>query len=109
MEVSLQEILDAREQRAQRRNALLAQYQKPLICFTMNIAGPVKYSPLIARGFALGCEALLAQLEGFPILHQQRLPRTTGCEAFFVVDGNAEALKQLTVQLEEASPGARSS
>ena len=104
MEATLQDILAAREQRAQRREALLAQYGKPVVCFTMNIAGPVKYSPTIAKGFSLGCQALLAQLEGFPILHEERLPRHTGCEAFFVVDGDAEAVKKLTVQLEEASP-----
>ncbi len=103
MEATLQEILEAREQRAQRRSALLTQFGKPLICFTMNIAGPVKYSPLIAKGFSLGCEALLAQLEGIPVLHEERLPRITGCEAFFVVDTDAEQLKKLTVQLEEAS------
>jgi len=104
MEATLQEILDARENRAQRRSQLLAQYKKPVICFTMNIAGPEKYSPLIARGFALGCEALVAQLEGIPILHEERLPRITGCEAFFVADAPAEQLKALTVQLEDATP-----
>ena len=104
MEATLQEILEAREKRAQRRTALLKQYQKPVICFTMNIAGPVKYSPLIARGFSMGCEALLAQLEGIALLHQERLPRLTGCEAFFVADCDAETLKRLTVELEETSP-----
>ena len=53
-EVSLLEMLDARERRVQHQQALLAQYHKPLICFTMNIAGPVKDSPLIRRGYARG-------------------------------------------------------
>ncbi len=43
-EVSLLQMLDAREKRAQRQNELLTQYQKPLLCFTMNIAGPIKFS-----------------------------------------------------------------
>ena len=38
-EVSLLEMLDARERRVEHQQALLAQYHKPLICFTMNIAG----------------------------------------------------------------------
>ena len=50
--VSLVQMLDARERRVQHQQALLAQYHKPLICFTMNICGPVKDSPLIRRGFA---------------------------------------------------------
>ena len=52
--VSLVQMLDARERRVQHQQALLAQYHKPLICFTMNICGPVKDSPLIRRGFARG-------------------------------------------------------
>lgn len=102
MEVSLLEILDAREKRVQRQNALLQRYGKPLICFTMNIAGPVKYSPLIARGFALGCSSVQAQLEGLVLLHSEKLPRHTGCEAFFVVDAPAELLKARMVAIEEA-------
>ena len=48
--VSLVQMLDARERRVQHQQELLAQYHKPLICFTMNICGPIKDSPLIRRG-----------------------------------------------------------
>ena len=51
MEVSLMEMLEARERRVLRQRELLEQYGKTLLCFTMNIAGPVKNSPLILRGF----------------------------------------------------------
>ena len=44
MEVSLMEMLDARERRARRQRELLEQYRQTLLCFTMNIAGPVKNS-----------------------------------------------------------------
>ena len=40
--VTLPEILEARERRVQRQTELLSRYQTALICFTMNIAGPVK-------------------------------------------------------------------
>lgn len=46
-EITLAQILDAREYRAFRQRELLAEYQAVLICFTMNIAGPVKNSPYI--------------------------------------------------------------
>lgn len=52
-EVSLLDMLDAREHRVHHQE-LLKRYHKPLICFTMNIAGPIKDSPLIRRGFAHG-------------------------------------------------------
>lgn len=105
MEASLQEILEARERRAARQAQLLERYQTTLACFTMNIAGPVKYDPLIARGFALGCELLEAQLSaaGFPIVFQEKLPRHTGCEAFYAVDAPADKVKALTLAVEEGS------
>ena len=56
--VSLVQMLDARERRVQHQQELLTQYHKPLICFTMNICGPIKDSPLIRRGFARGRQLL---------------------------------------------------
>lgn len=54
VEVSLLDMLDARERRVHHQQELLERYHKPLICFTMNIAGPIKDSPLVRRGFAQG-------------------------------------------------------
>ena len=45
-EITLQEVLDARENRASSQKRLLAQYGKPLLGLTMNIAGPIKRSAL---------------------------------------------------------------
>lgn len=103
MEATLQDILEARERRAARQQQLLREYGRTLVCFTMNIAGPEKYSPLIAEGFRMGCEQLCAQLAQFPMLYSQRLPRHTGCEGFFVVDGDPETVKARTVAIEEGS------
>ena len=58
VEVSLLDMLDARERRVHHQQELLERYYKPLICFTMNIAGPIKDSPLIRRGFARGQQLL---------------------------------------------------
>ena len=41
-EVSLQEMLAAREHRSALQTRLLQQYKKSLISFTLNIPGPVK-------------------------------------------------------------------
>jgi len=106
MEATLQEILEARERRAEKQKQLLGQYAKPLVCFTLNIPGPEKYSPLIAEGFSLGCRELEAQLAALPmpVLFREKLPRYTGCEGYYVVDANAEAVKAITVAIEEGSP-----
>ena len=57
-QVTLQQILQAREDRVELQRQFLELYRQPLVCFTMNIAGPVKISPLIRRGFQAGLEAL---------------------------------------------------
>ena len=107
MEVSLQEILEARERRAQKQTELLAQFGKPLICFTMNIPGPIKNSPLITKGFQQGNQLLTALLTNLPILHKEESYAPTGCEAYYVVDAPAKILKLRAVHLEDSSPVAR--
>ena len=88
--VSLVQMLDARERRVQHQQELLARYHKPLICFTMNICGPVKDSPLIRRGFARGRQLLRQQFLRAKLtpLHQDTVREVTGCEAFYVLDAD---------------------
>lgn len=100
---SLQEILDAREARVQMQTQLLAQFQKPLLCFTMNIPGPVKYDRDVDIGFSVGCWMLDDALQG-TILHRQLLRLPTGPEAYYVADLDATGLKQLSMELEETDP-----
>lgn len=104
MEVTLLQILDAREQRVKRQKALLEQYKKPLICFTMNIAGPEKVNPQIQEGFSYGQSLLQAQLTGIPILHTEDRSANTGCEWFVVADAAPEKLKTLTAEIEDMLP-----
>lgn len=101
MEASLQQILDAREARAQRQKELLAQYQKPLICFTMNIPGPVKLDRDVAIGFFVGCRMLRDAL-GNKLVFAEENRLVTGCEAYYVADIPAKELKQLAVDIEDA-------
>lgn len=105
-EVALLQILDARENRANKQKQLLSRYQKPLICFTMNIAGPVKLTPEIRKGFSYGSGLLLARLAkaGFVPLYLEEQLLPTGCEGYYIVDAPAEKIKALTVVLEEQSP-----
>lgn len=106
MIVSLPEMLDARERRANRQRELLGKFQKPMVSFTMNIAGPIKDSPLIRRGFDIGLEDLLQVLsvDRIPVLHREVIREYTGSEAILVVDAPACQVKELTWQLEEGTP-----
>lgn len=101
--VTLPQLLAARDARAQRQQELLQQ-GKPLLCFTMNIAGPVKTSPLIEQGFRLGLRRLQGQLLRLkcPVLHREARFLPTGPEAFFVLDAPADRIKAMSVDLEEA-------
>lgn len=102
-EATLMNILDARERRAQRQQELLTQYALPLVSFTLNIAGPVKNSPLIRRAFREGTERLEDALrgEGIAIAAQENTDTLTGCEGFFVLHGDGEQIKRLCIALED--------
>ena len=104
MKITLVQMLDARERRAQRQRELLKAYLgHTLISFTMNIAGPVKNSPLIREGFLLGKDLLLGQLSarGFSVLFSEEIDEVTGNEALFVLDGASVDVKKMTVFLED--------
>ena len=100
----LHEILAAREQRVQKQQKLLKQHAAPLLCFTMNIPGPVKFDRDVSIGFHLGTWLLKETLKGRKILHFEANTAVTGCEAFCVVDMPAKELKKLAIELEEIDP-----
>ncbi len=104
MEATLQEILDTREHRVRRQQALLAQFQKPLLCFTMNIPGPVKLDRDIVIGFSVGKWLLRDALSRCKVLYVEEIQAVTGCEGYYVVDLPPQQLKQLTMELEDLDP-----
>ena len=106
MEVTLLEMLEARERRALRQRELLNQYGRTMVCFTMNIAGPVKNSPLIRRGYAIGKKLLRQQLgvAGIGVAYFEEIQEKTGNEAIFLLDTEPLAVKQVTVEIEDHAP-----
>ena len=104
MEVSLQEILSAREDRVRQQQRLLAEYGVPLICFTMNIPGPVKDTPLIRRGFQAGVDQLEKAIPQEKILCCHIWEQPVGCTAFYAVAMAAGELKVLCTDIEETHP-----
>lgn len=96
--VTLKDMLACRERRAARQRALLARFEKPLICLSMNIPGPQKDSPLIRLAFEAGAARLLAH--GTP-LYAETLSVRTGPEGYFVMDMPPQALKTIAMEAEE--------
>ena len=99
-------MLLARDRRASRQAALLARYGCPVISFTMNIAGPVKDSPLIRYAFRSG----LRQLEALPRaqLCREVIFEPTGPEALLVYETqDAQLLKAFCIRLESEGEAGR--
>lgn len=102
-EVSLQEMLAARERRCYLQTQLLHQYKKSLISFTLNIPGPVKVLPGVPEAFASGCQRIETLLKDRLVLiqHMETIKEKTGYEAFYSVDANPDFIKELMVSLED--------
>lgn len=101
MEVTLEEMLAAREARAFRQLELNRLWKKTLISFSMNIPGPVKDTPLIRRGFDEGCARLTENIPSEKMMYRQIIREKTGCEAFYVIDMDPMAVKRITTALED--------
>lgn len=103
--VTLEEMLDARERRFTWQKRLLAQYRIPMICFTMNIAGPIKKSPLIQKGFELGKRYLKEQLDSLHIqyVYYEEICESTGSEACYLINADPIILKDITCSIEDSS------
>lgn len=99
-------MLLARDRRASRQAALLSRYGRPVISFTMNIAGPVKDSPLIRYAFRSG----LRKLEALPCaqLCREVIFESTGPEALLVYETqDARLLKAFCIRLESEGEAGR--
>lgn len=96
--VSMEDMHAARERRAQRQRALLAEHGLSIVCFTMYIAGDARNSPCAELAFLEGLRRLK---EGCSPVFEEIHSYATGCEGFLVADMEPEALKALAVDIEE--------
>jgi len=102
--VSVQDMLLARDARAERQQRFWNRHSSPLVSFTMNIAGSVKYDKLIHKAFEEGVNRIRRQLErlGCPVLDFTQTVTFTGCEALWAVRADARELKSRMCAIEEA-------
>ena len=103
-QVTLQQVLQAREDRVRLQRQILQDHGCPIICFTMNIAGPIKNSPLIQRGFQEGLHALAMQLPAESVRKYCVDSSITGCQAMYAVNMDASELKHICTSIEESTP-----
>ena len=104
--VELPEMLDGRERRAWRQSALLAEGAPSLVCFTMNIAGPIKIFPLAEEAFDAGCDAVREALarERIPVRREEISRASYGWEAYLLTEGSPLAVKKALTEIEEEHP-----
>lgn len=102
-DVSLLEMMNARELRSRLQHRLLLEYKKPLVCLTLNIPGPIKVLPGIPKAFDQGRTRIEAALNDhlIPIQHVETIKEKTGYEAFYCLDASPEFIKGLMIELED--------
>lgn len=105
-EVTLEQILKAREERAEKQKSLIAAYGLPLISFTVNMPGAGKNTERSRRIFFEGRGVLLNRLKerGTLPVYQETRDLPTGPEAFVMVDMDVRAVKRLMLEIEESHP-----
>ena len=102
MQITLEELLFAREERARIQKEMLSEYGVPLVSFTMNIPGPVKTSPKIERAFDLGVSLILGALTDGALVERREIREKTGPVSFFSVKCDPEELKRSLVMIEDS-------
>ena len=104
MHITLQEMLDARESRALVQGRMLKAHNAPLICFTMNIAGPVKTSPIVERAFREGVRLINEKLVGHEVIERREEHTKCGPVLFCSLRANADKIKTAMIDIEENHP-----
>ncbi len=103
--LSLEQVLQAREQRVLRQQRLMKE-GGTIVSFTLNIAGAVKSSPLFSAAFAEGKRRILQGLryQGAAVLALEEIHEPTGDELCLLTDADLETVKRRMVELEESCP-----
>lgn len=102
--VVLQDMLDAREKRAWEQQRIAHDYKGTLISFTLNIPGSIKFFSLAEKTFEEGKKLIFDQLKKHKvnIAYWKENKSKTGCEAFYIVDGDVFFIKKLMVEIENS-------
>ncbi len=96
-----EQILLAREERAVRQKHLLESNRKTLLCFTMNIPGEEKISPLVLLAFHRGMDILMRELPTEPAGY---FVTAAGPEAYFFCGKDPQHTKEITCEIETSLP-----
>lgn len=105
--VSLQQVLDGREQRVERQREWLAAHSLPLVSFTINMPGEVKLNLISRIAFELGYAEIhkVCNEHGASVVHSGVFTSDCGHECLITVSGiTVEQLKKRMVTIEDNHP-----
>jgi len=102
-EISLDDVLLARERRFEMQKKLLDGNSYTLLCFTLNIVGPYKVFPLVIKAFEEGLQLVKSSLNlhKIKIISHYEVRENTGYECFILVDEYPEKVKEVMIYFEE--------
>ncbi|MDR0763848.1 MAG: citrate lyase holo-[acyl-carrier protein] synthase [Bacteroidales bacterium] len=102
-EVSLQELLESRDNRQARQRELIRKYNKTLVCLTIVMPGAVKRNTFSVFLFQKAINIIKEKLgEDIVIFYEYDLK--TGLEAIFVVRTDALETKRNMCEIEDRHP-----
>ncbi len=104
-QVTLMELLDARENRVVHQRELLDQYGGILVSATLNIPGPVKDKVHYRKALELGMEKLEKFISPDVVLHREIRHLHTGSEGYLLLDEekmDLRSVKEAAIAVEEA-------
>lgn len=101
-EITLEELLNARELRAIKQKELIKTYKATLISFMVNIPGKYKDTPLIRKIHKEERNILhqILKKECIPIIYEEAICKKTGPEGFVILEIDSIKVKRLLVQIE---------
>lgn len=105
--VSLQQLLDCKEQRAFRQREWISIHSLPLISLSINMVGNIKKNGLSSRAFHAGYKAIIDDCLSvdLPIVAVEKTVSATGYEALLAVNSSSYSdLKYAMVNIEDTHP-----
>ncbi len=105
-EITLNELLIAREERAKTQKRLIDTFKANLISFMVNIPGKNKDTSISRKLHNEGRHILKKKLEAnnINIIYDEFHYHLTGAEAFILTDADAVKLKEILVNIEDTHP-----
>jgi len=105
--VTLEQVLDNRERRANRQREWVEAHSLPLVSFTINMMGEVKLNQISRTAFSKGYEAIVnaCAVNDIELVSQEKYSSDCGPE-LLISAGNIkpEALKRVMVTAEDSHP-----